>query len=57
LPAQKFGHLHSIREADLKLVEGRKPGRPPKPKVEISSKVNKRGGKKKDPARLLKTLS
>jgi excisionase family DNA binding protein len=57
LPAQKFGHLHSIRETDLKLVEGRKPGRPPKPKVEISSKVSKKGGKKKDPARLLKTLS
>lgn len=30
LPAERFGKAHMIREADLKLVEGRKPGRPPK---------------------------
>ncbi len=28
LPAQKFGHVHVIKEADLKLVEDRKTGRP-----------------------------
>jgi excisionase family DNA binding protein len=32
LPAQKFGKAHMIREQDLKLVEDRKPGRPPKAK-------------------------
>ncbi|HVF54733.1 MAG TPA: helix-turn-helix domain-containing protein [Pyrinomonadaceae bacterium] len=30
LPAQKLGRDYVIREADLKLVEDRKPGRPPK---------------------------
>jgi excisionase family DNA binding protein len=30
LPAQKLGRDYLIREADLKLVEDRKPGRPPK---------------------------
>jgi excisionase family DNA binding protein len=30
LPAQKFGHVHVIKECDLKLVKDRKPGRPPK---------------------------
>lgn len=30
LPAQKIGRDYVIREADLKLVEDRKPGRPPK---------------------------
>lgn len=30
LPAEKFGKAHMIRESDLKLVEDRKPGRPPK---------------------------
>jgi excisionase family DNA binding protein len=38
LPAQKFGHVHMIKEADLKLVEGRKAGRPPK----VAPDVNKR---------------
>lgn len=28
LPAEKFGRAHLIREADLKLVRNRKPGRP-----------------------------
>lgn len=30
LPAEKFGHVHVIKESDLKLVKDRKPGRPPK---------------------------
>lgn len=30
LPSQQFGRDHLIKEADLKLVENRKPGRPPK---------------------------
>ena len=38
LPAQKFGNVYLIKEADLKLVEDRKTGRPPK--------VNKKGGKR-----------
>ena len=36
LPAEKMGRDYFIKEADLKLVEDRKPGRPPKP-------VNKKG--------------
>ena len=30
LPTQKFGHVHMIKESDLKLVADRKPGRPAK---------------------------
>lgn len=30
LPAQKVGRAYIIKESDLKLVEDRKPGRPPK---------------------------
>ncbi len=30
LPAQKIGRDYVIKESDLKLVEDRKPGRPPK---------------------------
>jgi excisionase family DNA binding protein len=29
LPAEKFGHVHMVREEDLALVANRKPGRPP----------------------------
>ena len=32
LPAQKVGRAYVIKESDLKLVEDRKPGRPPKNK-------------------------
>lgn len=28
LPAEKFGHVHMVREEDLALVADRKPGRP-----------------------------
>ena len=37
LPAQKLGRDYLIREADLRLVEVRKPGRPPKAKNRKSS--------------------
>jgi excisionase family DNA binding protein len=30
LPAERFGNAYVIKESDLKLVEDRKPGRPPK---------------------------
>lgn len=30
LPAEKFGNVYMIKESDLRLVEDRKPGRPPK---------------------------
>lgn len=48
LPAEKIGRDYLIQEVDLKLVEDRKTGRPPKPKEEnASQKVSKkRGGKK-----------
>ncbi|HEX8774893.1 MAG TPA: helix-turn-helix domain-containing protein [Pyrinomonadaceae bacterium] len=45
LPAEKMGRDYFIQEGDLKLVEDRKPGRPPKVKAE-SSKASKKGGKK-----------
>jgi excisionase family DNA binding protein len=32
LPASRYGGIFLIRESDLKLVENRKPGRPPKRK-------------------------
>jgi excisionase family DNA binding protein len=47
LPAQKFGHVHMINEDDLKLVENRKVGRPPKAKAELGSKASKKKGGKK----------
>ena len=34
LPAEKFGHVHMIKEEDLALVADRKPGRPPKSEEE-----------------------
>jgi excisionase family DNA binding protein len=44
LPAEKFGRDYMIKEEDLKLVEDRKPGRPPKPKEEKARKGNKKRG-------------
>ena len=38
LPAQKFGRDLVIKESDLKLLEGRKPGRPQKPDSELKNK-------------------
>jgi excisionase family DNA binding protein len=43
LPAEKLGRDYIIKEKDLKLVEDRKPGRPPKAKAD--SKVSKKGKK------------
>ena len=43
LPSQQFGRDHLIKESDLKLVEDRKPGRPPKAKAEGSKAGKKRG--------------
>jgi excisionase family DNA binding protein len=48
LPAQQFGRTYVVNEEDLKLVENRKVGRPPKAKAETGSKASKkRGGKKR----------
>ena len=47
LPAEKVGRDYVIREEDLKLVEGRKVGRPPKAKAEMDSKTGKKKGGKK----------
>jgi excisionase family DNA binding protein len=47
LPSQQFGRDHVIKESDVRLVEDRKPGRPPKPKEEgLKTGSEKRGGKK-----------
>jgi excisionase family DNA binding protein len=40
LPAQKYGRDYMIKESDLKLVEDRKPGRPPK---QASKKTKAKG--------------
>lgn len=42
LPAEKFGPVYMIQEEDLRLVENRKTGRPPKAKTETDSKVSKK---------------
>lgn len=42
LPAEKVGRDHLIKVPDLKLIEDRKPGRPPKAKAETSSKASKK---------------
>ena len=53
LPAEKMGRDYFIKESDLKLVENRKTGRPPKAKPGTASGqdgrvivTKKRGGKK-----------
>jgi excisionase family DNA binding protein len=52
LPSQQYGRDHLVKETDLKLVEDRRPGRPPKAKAEGSTVVEKpkratkKGGKK-----------
>jgi excisionase family DNA binding protein len=45
LPAEQFGGSLMIREEDLKLVENRKVGRPPKVKAETVHKTSKKRGK------------
>jgi excisionase family DNA binding protein len=52
LPAAKAGRDYMIRVADLSLVADRKPGRPPKQKIEAANgqatpkRAAKKGGKK-----------
>ncbi|HEV7906386.1 MAG TPA: helix-turn-helix domain-containing protein [Pyrinomonadaceae bacterium] len=46
LPAEKLGRDYVIQEEDLKLVEGRKVGRPPKAKTETDSKAGKKPSEK-----------
>ncbi len=43
LPAQRFGKVYLVEEADLKLVRDRKPGRP---KKSITGKSSKKKSKK-----------
>jgi excisionase family DNA binding protein len=57
LPAEKMGRDYLIKKEDLKLVANRKPGRPPKPKDKDKKVAARRRVQKKDPTRLLKTLS
>jgi excisionase family DNA binding protein len=45
LPAEKFGPINMIDEENLKSVEDRKPGRPPKPKE--ASKTGKKREERK----------
>ena len=47
LPAQKIGRTYVIDEANLKFVEERKVGRPPKAKAETDAKASKKRGVKK----------
>ncbi len=46
LPAEKMGRDYFIKEDDLKLVENRKPGRPPHAKPAAETKPAKRRGRK-----------
>ncbi len=41
LPAEKMGRDFLIKEEDLKLVEDRKTGRPPKSPADTTAKLNK----------------
>jgi excisionase family DNA binding protein len=43
LPATRFGRAWAVREADLKLVEERKPGRPPKSRAKRKGTTNSEG--------------
>jgi excisionase family DNA binding protein len=45
LPAEKFGRDYMIDESDLKLVEDRKPGRPPKADKKPEGKASKKKAK------------
>ena len=46
LPAEKLGRDLFIKEADLRLVENRKTGRPPNPKPPAAKPARKRASKK-----------
>jgi excisionase family DNA binding protein len=45
LPSKQYGRDHLIKESDLKLVQDRKAGRPPKDATATKA-TKKRGGKK-----------
>jgi excisionase family DNA binding protein len=47
LPSQQFGRDHLIKEEDLRLVEDRKPGRPPKSETTVNSNAGKKKSSKK----------
>jgi excisionase family DNA binding protein len=57
LPAEKFGRDLVIQESDVVAFERLKAGRPPKPADEAEKPAAKKRVRKKDPTRLLKTLS
>src|SRR5262245_16155129 len=42
LPAERFGHVHMIKEEDLALVADRKPGRPPLTDEEKAERAEKK---------------
>jgi excisionase family DNA binding protein len=46
LPAQKLGRDYFIQEADLRLVEGRKPGRPSKQEIKQKKSSSKKAKSK-----------
>jgi hypothetical protein len=48
LPAQKLGRDYVINEQDLKLVENRKPGRPPKQPAAQARRLNDAPGAAND---------
>ncbi len=41
LPSQQYGRDHLVKESDLKLVEDRPTGRPPKDPAETTAQLNK----------------
>jgi excisionase family DNA binding protein len=57
LPAIKVGRAYVVRSSDLFALTLGKAGRPPKSKDAAEKSLAKKRVRKKDPARLLKTLS
>jgi excisionase family DNA binding protein len=51
LPVQQFGRTYVVDEEDLKLVENRKVGRPPKVKAETDAEDSKKSGGQKRAAK------
>jgi excisionase family DNA binding protein len=47
LPAEKFGHVHMVKEEDLALVADRKPGRPVTKEVGAKKPAKKKGARAK----------
>lgn len=46
LPAERFGRAYMIDDSDLKFVEDRKPGRPPKVDKRLEGKASKKKAKR-----------